>query len=622
MTASPLAIQTLESTAWWLDANEEDRAQRVIQATTAIWRDQSVPRQEMVSNARLYGNLPLLGLSPSLYRRRSVTSHRGKLGWNVTKRVCDMYVALLTDEQVKCTFQTIDGDWGLQQRASQLEAFVSGTFYDCDLYNLAARCALDSAVFGIGCCKIIEDNSQGKPRIAIERVQPWTLLVDDQEAFDGNPQTVYQIIYADRLSLMAQYPAQADEIAAASCGEFEDWGSNAISLNLDSKVIVIEAWHLPRTSASGDGRHTMICGDAVLVDEPYEDRFFPLKWFWPLQPTCGVFAQSIAEQLAGIQLQINILLQKIQLSHHLLASGHWLVENSSQIVTGQLNNAVGGVIRYKGIAPQFFAASGVPADVYAHLDRLNASAYEVIGVSQNMASGQAPAQLSSGKALLTYADIQSKVFQPSFRIWQNWFREIAIYCIHLARQISEKHPDYSIKAAGKTITKIVRAGDALLDEDKYTLQIHETNELMDEPAGQARLVEIFTNAGYIKNVAEALRLLKVPDTDAYMSAANASYNLVQQIIDDILTRGDFTAPEPEMDLTSDDNVIKHMQTAYLQAKRNRVPEEKLDLMRRWIAEAQALKAPPPAPPGPTVANANGAPPPAPMNGAPPNGMAA
>jgi hypothetical protein len=56
-----------------------------------------------------------------------------------------------------------------------------------------------------------------------------------------------------------------------------------------------------------------------------------------------------------------------------------------------------------------------------------------------------------------------------------------------------------------------------------------------------------------------------------------------------------------------------MQSAYLRAKDDGVDEERLELMRRWMSEADSLlnPPPPPAPPGAGMDGPPGAPPGAP-----------
>jgi hypothetical protein len=92
------------------------------------------------------------------------------------------------------------------------------------------------------------------------------------------------------------------------------------------------------------------------------------------------------------------------------------------------------------------------------------------------------------------------------------------------------------------------------------------------------------------------RLLDYPDLDAEENLANASQDYLHKILDEIADHGKYTAPQ------SDDNlaVAKKLVLEYIaQAKLNNLPEEKLDLLRLFNKQIDALMLPPQpmAPPG-------------------------
>jgi hypothetical protein len=637
---------------WWTKEHESDRAQCIAQVATSIWKDQTMVRQEMLRAARLYGSIPLLGLSPRLYRRRNVSTRRSKLALNVVKSVSDTYVAMLTDDKPKVTYTTNGGNHDLQQRAMLLTQFTDGIFFDTDVHDTAGQLALDCALFGVGVLKPIiqwngrdeependvkaeeaaeaeseeekeNDSVREQPRIAFDRVQPWRILIDETEAYSGNPKTLYEITYIDRLALMEEYPKHADKIQSSQLRDFDEWGSESGTFTdtITDDIAVIEAWHLPRTGRSGDGRHTIICGGVILFDEEFDQRDFPHEFLYRLRPAFGgVWGDALAAELEGIQLEINVLLQKIQRSHHLLAAGHWLVENGSDIVTGQLDNQIGSVVRYRGVPPQLLTVQAVAPDVYQQLDRLYERAFEIVGISQQVAQGQKPAGLNSGKAMLVYADVVSKRFQPSYRLFQTFFVKLARKVITLARQISDRFPEYAIKAVGPEMMQTIKWADANLEDHEFVVRPFATNELADEPAARMEIVQGLANAGYVFDKTDVLRLLDMPDLKSYMADVDSPYNWVMNLVDDILKEGDegYQAPEPYMSREQLIDAIVRVQRAYFRAKREKVGEDKLALLRSWMNQAAemvntpgALKipSPPPPPPPPGAGPPPGAPPP-------------
>ena len=73
-----------------------------------------------------------------------------------------------------------------------------------------------------------------------------------------------------------------------------------------------------------------------------------------------------------------------------------------------------------------------------------------------------------------------------------------------------------------------------------------------------------------------------PDLEAVVSLETAAAEDISSIIEQMIDKGIYQSPEPYQDLAYG---IKKMQSAYLRAKMNKVPEERLELLRRWIDEA-------------------------------------
>ena len=57
------------------------------------------------------------------------------------------------------------------------------------------------------------------------------------------------------------------------------------------------------------------------------------------------------------------------------------------------------------------------------------------------------------------------------------------------------------------------------------------------------------------------------------------------IVEEILDKGNYTTPEPFMNLSMS---IKYVQSAYLKARTDGVPEEKLEMLRRFMNEANVM----------------------------------
>ncbi len=588
---------------WWTKKNEARRAEIVCDVAARLWQDQSSTREGMLRAARMYGSLPMMGLSPRLYRQRTMSRGR-RLALNVVKSVVNTYVAMVTKDRPKVSFVTSDGDDAIQRRAKRLEKFVDGTCYDQSLHIQAYQCARDSALFTFGIVKFFKDcTDPKKPRVGIERTLPWEWLFDDQEAADGKPPNGYHVKFMDKRALAAANPKLAGAIMLAGGGGFDDVGESVDQINLVEWCVVVEAWHLPPDSET-PGRHVIA---VVGVDEPIEDEEwswhrFPAEILYRERPVQGVHGESLADELGPIQVELSRMLMSIQRAQ-MFAVGHWLVEENSNVNTNAIDDVQASIIRYRGTPPQYHAVNAIASDVYAHLDRLWGRAFELVGVPQMNAAGEKPAGINSGKGLLVYAEVTSTRFKPCYAEYQDWYMRVAQQIIHLAAEIAEDYPDFAVRAPGKMMDA-VKWADVHMREEEYVLQMYPTNKLADDPAARLSQVQEMLNSGMIPDQRTGRRLLEMPDMDAYSSTEDASYDNVQEAMTRILERGEMFPPEPYMGLEGLQEALKVANGAYLKARMQTMPERDkkltmltvyMDKCQQLIAEAKAAIEPTPLP---------------------------
>jgi len=617
---------------WYLPENETDRARKLTAVAASIRKGDRSRQENYQRYWSLYSNLPLLGLTPRRYTQTQTNLSRDRLALNVVRSCADSFVAKLTNQRPRASCVTSGGDWDLQQRAEMLETFLDGQFYETDLYETAPLVALDMAVLGTGTIKIYSEGEGENERIVLERVMPWETAVDDEEAYGGAryARSRYQRKYVDRLVAIALYAAEDEELARqlaqiARASEGEHDGQGGISTLTDT-ICIDEGWHLPSRAGSNDGRHTIACGDILIFDEPWNKSYFPFVDLYRQKPQSGIWGVGLAEELQGLQFEINVILNMIRKAMRMSGTLRWMIPNGSNINTQYISDLIGSMIRYDGQPPTPITPPAVAPEVYQHLIFLYGKAYEVTGVSQLSATSMAPANEESGKAKELRLDTESERFSVAFREYQLFFLKIARQVIALAHEVGKRNPKFRVKAVGKgKLMDVVQWADIHLDEEEYVLQLFPTNALARDPSARLQQVTDLVNAGMMDPRIARRMDIGIPDVEEEQSYEDASYNLTMQMVMGMLKRGEFQPPEPFMNL---DESVKRVQLAYLKARQSSVPEERLDLLRRWIQMANDMRQPPAPPPGlpgppgsppgagptpggPTPpSNANGGPPPA------------
>jgi len=272
-----------------------------------------------------------------------------------------------------------------------------------------------------------------------------------------------------------------------------------------------------------------------------------------------------------------------------------LYDYSSKIVKSHMNNDVGAMIGYLGTPPQFINPSAVSPELFKHLADMIQLAYNEVGVSTLSATSQKPAGLNSGKALREYNDLETERFASLAKGWEQLHMDIAELILEECEDMERQGIKMEFLAGNTKGCEPISFKDVKLD--KYIIQVYPTSMLPKTPAGRLEYVQEMLGAGLV-TPEEGLSLLEFPDVDKVTRFKNSKFNDILATIDYMLDKDEYLPPEPFQDLV---NGITYMQSAYLYYKGEGCPQEKLDLLLRWIQDAMSLLNPEPMDVEPPVA---------------------
>ena len=442
-------------------------------------------------------------------------------------------------------------------------------------------------------------------KVKVERVPINELTLDPLEVEYGNqPRQLFQSKKVSRHVLAAMFPDKEEEIMKAdSNSEVDEWDNSDDGRDSDM-ILCHEAWHLPSGPDSHDGKHVICIESATLLSECWEKQNFPFTFIrWTENPV-SFWGSGLSKEVKGIQIEINKLLARIQEQMH-LATPKVFIEDTSKIVQTHLNNRVWGAIKYRGTPPTFFVPKAVSGEMFSHLDRLHDRAYEMTGISQLAAQSKKPVGLESGRALREFSDIESERFMVVGQAYEKLFIELSKQVIGLIADLhTAEEPYVSMSFDDKQLEKISWS-DVNLEEDQYIMKIMPIGSLPQTPAAKLASVSEMHQNGFFTNE-EAHQLLDFPDLERANQLKNAHLEVIDRAIEEMVEKGNFPSPEPYMNLEFG---ILRVQQAYNLALLEDVSEDRLELLRRWISQAEVLigqaaevkasPAPmmPPAPPG-------------------------
>tara|TARA_Y100000296_G_scaffold86327_1_gene125711 strand:- start:1843 stop:3777 length:1935 start_codon:yes stop_codon:yes gene_type:complete len=590
---------------WW--QGKKDPHTAIDKHITVLRDEQNEFYNDLNTYVGLYGGRPLSSGDDSFRYR----SNRPRLTFNIIHSLCQAATAKIAKHRPGISFLTSGGDWSQQRKAKNLDKFMQGQIYATKAYAIAQKAFLDACIFGTGVIKVFMEHGETK----LERVQLIELTLDSAESQTAEPRQIFQTKMVSRHVLAAKFPEHKKEILDA-VEKIDDYEQEETKYS--DMIKCHEAWHLPSGPDSEDGRHIISIATATLLDEEYEKDYFPFVFIRWTESPISFWGNGLAKEVKGIQVEINKLLAQIQQQMH-LGTPKVFIDESSKIVTAHVNNRVWGAIRYRGKPPQFFVPRTVSGEMFSHLDRLVNQAFEQTGISQLSAQSKKPPGLDSGRALREFSDIESERFMVVGQAYESVFIEIARQLISLIKDVSLDGEKYtSISFSPNSGVEHIDWKDVNMKEDQYVMRIQPVGTLPQTPAAKlASVTEMHMNGMF--STEEAHQLLEFPDLDRSNKLKNAHVELIDKIIDDMIDKGNYTPPEPYFNLGLG---VERVQQAYNLGKLEGVPEDRLELLRRWITQAVstmdlAQPKPPPMMPSPEGMPPMGAPPPGAMPPGPP-----
>ena len=530
-------------------------------------------------NLKMYNNAEVFGLSVSSYilaNNSNIISpfKNNRLSYNVVKSTIDALTSMITSNKIRPTFLTQGGNFKEQKKAQQLNKFLNGCFYSCNIDRIAGQAFRDAGIFGTTFIKIFSQNK----KIVAEQVFSDEIIVDSNEGYYGLPQHMYQSKFVSKEKLKLMYPDKVAQINSIQTQTLLTQQAQYTEV-----VLVIEAWRLPTSPEIKDGRHTITCQTCTFIDEEWTRDHFPFAVYRYTKQPIGYWGSGIADDLVNIQYEINRLLQHAQKSMILINSPKIFLEAASKVNPSHLTNEIGTIVYYNGTAPIVMASPSVPNEVWNQIETLKQDAYKMVGVSELSAQSTKPAGLDSGKALRTFNDIESKRFMATAHDYEDFHLDIAQLMIEEVKELSDKHGDYRVKSFNrKEGLEFISWKDINVKDDEYIMQIFPTSALPNEPGAKLQTVTEMLQGGFIDKET-GLELLDFPDVDSYTSLLTAPQKVIKKALESMLEDGAYVAPEPY------DNLEKCVSLGvlyYNQAKEANYPEDRLELLRQYLDDAK------------------------------------
>lgn len=584
---------------WWALPDNSDEAASALHGLMHQWDQMNSGLQAAnLRNMRLYSNRDTQALSMAQYVLAGnqdsafggmpssgvFASRPNRITLNVVKSCIDTVTNKLSKNKIIPKFITTGGALSQRTKAEEANQFIFGLLNGMNAHQTFRLCLRDACIFGTGFAKsYVRDG-----KAYIERIFPDEIFVDPSDAYYGDPITIYQRKFISKDVLKAQYPERAEVLDGLSTMEYPF--ANSIA----NTVLVIEAWRMSKGGIKG--RHIIACDGVSLHDAPWKSDKCPIRMIHFCRPVLSFWGTGIAEELIGIQVEINRLLMHIQECMRLLQQPRIFVEMGSKANPAHWVNDIGTFIPYSGNKPpQIYTAQTVHPEIFQQLENLYRKAFEIVGVSQLSAQATKPSGLNSGRALREFSDIESERMTLLGQDFED-------FIVDASTALLDNLPNgYTVTSFDKsTGLKDITWGDLKIKRDDYLLKTFPVSALPQHPAARLEFVSEMSKSGVI-DVEDSMELMNFPDIESKMKLQLAPNKLISRAIEAALDKGEYTSPEPYMNL---DKAISMGQQYFSWAVLQGYPEERIDMVRQFIDECAQIKsmqqAPLPSPMAPAA----------------------
>ena len=561
--------------------------------------------------------------------------------YNLVQAVTDWFTSMMMRNQVRPFVLTERGDAKLQGKAKAMMQATEGIMRAAGVWDTLGmlRCQ-DGHIFEGGGIKWAAD-VQNK-RIVASRVWPWDWWAPEREARLGDPrQGVHgQLIERSVLAAMFEKGSPEHRLVMECESETSD-PHEAIAGETSDMLLVYELWHLPSgkpdlsdDAAFGiaedgeepgdpghDGRHVMVLKNGLLLDEPWPYDYFPIAWYRPWRDPVGMWSRSVPETLAGTQLKLIEIGEKIDSIMRLHSVPHLLLWENAKINTGQWTNDNAAILKTR-VPPQqaayYLTPQAVPAELFQREEWLIRKGKEQIGLSDMQLFGEKPPGIEHAPGMEHLNEETMIRHTRPHKEWEGAHLQDSRIIIDLMRLLARNGVDMAyVFGETRELTRY-KWGDMDMDREKFHLKTWPTALFAQTPTARFRQAEQFVKGGFLDGSPQsrmALKILQFPDVEELTGDLVAEEENIDRTLDRVIegASDEDTMPHPYMDLVLAKMKCKE-RINRLEA--NGDDPDVIDRLRDWWLSADKVeKAAPPAPPAPPPLPPGAmppVPPPAPM----------
>ena len=613
----------VKSSQWWKAKDLGREPHEILDLVVKQIEDDQQGRYEAYKEyERLFGNTQY-GYGDDILRAISSDT----LSQNELQNTIETLWAQIFKNRVVPAISVSESDWDEWDRARSYSRWLEGAFDDTGVYEeVFPQAGIHFLQHGTGIIRVgwkedysgcdTEDSeeesdepSEQSSKQKLAKVYCWAVnpkyvLVDRLEAKHGKPRSIYFKDHVDRWVLFDTYKEEREDFYGTceerctgvyKCSGNDDLDLGAQSSNRCDMLTVREAFHLPSTPKSKDGRHVIWVKGCTLVDEQYDWDRFPAVFMRFGPRTEGFWGESAVKRLAPTQKNLDKLNNKIDQAQDVMGVPRILVGNNGNgIKLAHIDDIPGGIIQCNNINQvRDWNAQSASSELYQDRDGAARKMRALLGISdfegtQNIPQGMRDV---SGAMLERWVDQGAARHAMSHAEYENAVQGLAYLYMLQAEECQEM--GYDVVAASPSASNVKSSMESLkfsevcVDRRRLKLKVQSMSQLPTTFAGKVEAIEKLKNAGQPLNPKTAQRMLEIPDPTGASDMMAGSEEIIFKNLCHMCRTGEYLAPLPFDDL----DLIVRMTTDYINWYRVRkdADYEKIGLLSQYIDDAVELK---------------------------------
>lgn len=519
--------------------------------------------------------------SVNVYSRAQFESPR----YNVLKQCSDGIGARVYKERPFIQVCPIAGDNKTRVKSKKLSRWLDAAFFEFDLWPIVEQCGEDARTWGSAFLWIEPDPLLKLPKIV--RVLQDEIIIDENETNAGEPRRLAIRIFVNKDEMLAAYGKTPE---AREAIENAPRANNGLYFGNDvdyTNVIVLrKAWSLPL----GDepGRAVLTVGDHCIDDTKWTRKDFPISKLYYSQVSTSWFGMGMPEQVLGLQREVDRVMAAIWENVRRASWPRILLGAGSNVNPGALGDKSNGIVTYTGVKPEFIYPEAISQDMFRYLEDTIRRIKETFRMNDQATMGSSRRELT-GVAIEKAEVVDDAAHLPQLQHLEDFVVDIGMQLIKAAEVC---HP--TVKLPGRSVQEI-KWEEVKIAESSYTLRPFPVGRLSKDMATRQKQIDGWYAQGKISK-GTSMRLEQIPDVDGFLDLVNASRDYVEAMLDKMVEDGDYEPPTGLEDLAAAHEVA---QSRYLQEKLFETPQDRLDMIMKYIVAVEQLmdEAAPQAAPG-------------------------